>query len=160
VPDVRAVALAIDPVLEVHQTMALSEPVRGDVDVYDFWITLVVVVSGIALLLSPAGIYAAMSFAVSRRTREIGIRVALGADRARLVTSIFRRPLLQVGAGVLLGTLLTMWLMATPNGGLDVRGVAAVGVYAALVCAVCMLACVVPTRRALRVEPTDALRAE
>jgi ABC-type antimicrobial peptide transport system permease subunit len=140
--------------------MALSETVRGDVDFYDFWITLVVVVSGIALLLSLAGIYAAMSFAVSRRTREIGIRVALGADRARLVTSIFRRPLLQVGAGVLLGTLLTMWLMATPNGGLDVRGVAAVGVYAALVCAVCMLACVVPTRRALRVEPTDALRAE
>jgi ABC-type lipoprotein release transport system permease subunit len=56
--------------------------------------------TAVALLLSLAGIYAVLSFAVARRTREIGVRVTLGANRRRVITGIFRRPLPQVGLGV------------------------------------------------------------
>ena len=61
------------------------------------------VLTAVALLLSLAGIYAVMSFTVARRTREIGVRVALGASRLGVVTAIFRRPLIQVGFGIVAG---------------------------------------------------------
>jgi predicted permease len=156
VPDLRAVAQSVDPALEIHELMSLAEVVRADVNFYDFWITLIVFVSVIALVLSLAGIYAAMSFAVTRRTREIGIRVALGADRRALVWSVFRRPLLQLGAGAVLGTMLTAFLFATAQD----PWIAFVAPYAALMTCVSLLACVVPTRRALGIEPSEALRSE
>ncbi len=117
--------------------------------------------SSIALLLALAGIYAVMSFAVSRRTREIGIRVALGAGARQVVTAIFRRSLTHVALGVLAGGAATTLLVhASSTGGLTARGAALVAAYATLMLGVCLLACVVPTRRALRIEPRDALRAE
>ena len=64
------------------------------------------VMTAVALLLSLAGIYAVMSFIVARRTREIGVRVALGASRLRVVREIFRRPLIQVALGILAGAAL------------------------------------------------------
>jgi ABC-type antimicrobial peptide transport system permease subunit len=107
---------------------------------------------------------------VSRRTREIGIRVALGANARRVVVSIFRRPLTQVGIGVLAGGALAglfLVYMSTCQDGVcrDVTVVTPARVtllllYAVGILGVCLLACVVPTRRALGVEPVDALRAE
>jgi ABC-type antimicrobial peptide transport system permease subunit len=102
-----------------------------------------------------------MSFTVSRRTREIGIRVSLGARPRRVVAAVFRRPLINVfvgiGAGVGLVTALTLPIYGGTLGAAQVGLIAA---YAMLMVAVCMLACVVPTWRALRVEPTVALRAD
>ena len=111
--------------------------------------------------MSLAGIYAVMSFTVARRTREIGIRVALGADRRRLVLSVFRRPLRQVGLGVTVGVGLAGLLLFAIIG--DTLAWSHAGVllaYSVLMLVVCLLACAVPTRRALAVEPTEALRAE
>jgi hypothetical protein len=93
-----------------------------------FWVRLLAVVSAVAMLLSMAGIYAVMSFTVARRTREIGIRVALGASRRRVVAAVFARPLAQVGLGVVAGGVLTVLLgdvesdPARPRGGAGVRG--------------------------------------
>src|SRR3712207_9312132 len=70
------------------------------------WLRATLMMTGVALLLSLAGIYAVLSFTVARRTREIGVRVALGAPRVRVVGAIFRRPLRQVGAGVAVGFVL------------------------------------------------------
>src|SRR5690606_22508625 len=67
------------------------------------WLATTLVMTAVALLLSLAGIYAVLSFTVARRTREIGVRVALGAKRRRVLTSIFRKPLTQVGTGILVG---------------------------------------------------------
>jgi ABC-type antimicrobial peptide transport system permease subunit len=104
-----------------------------------------------------------LSFIVARRTREIGIRVALGASRQRVVGAIFRRPLIQVGLGILAGAALIAAAgsietdMPGLSGGLSLKDVAMLLAYATLMLGVCLLACVVPTRRALSVEPTIAL---
>jgi putative ABC transport system permease protein len=77
------------------------------------------------------------------------------------VAAIFARPLTQVGVGIVAGgALVTVMALGVTGGTLTVRHAGLVLTYAALMIAVCMLACVVPTRRALRVEPTEALRAE
>jgi ABC-type antimicrobial peptide transport system permease subunit len=135
------------------------------------WLRITAALTGIALLLSLAGIYAVLSFAVTRRTREIGVRVALGASNRSVITAIFRRPLTQVAVGVAIGTLLVgvlvSLLAAPPDSRLaetplvsSALQVVMLVAYAAMMFGVCMLACIVPTRRALRVQPTVALRAE
>jgi len=132
------------------------------------WLRVTVLLTVIAVVLSLAGIYAVLAFIVARRTREIGVRVALGATRRRLVAAIFRRPLTQVTLGVAAGALLIVlgaFVLSRGDGSL-VRfevSLAQLGVllaYVTIMLAVCMLACVVPTRRALSVEPSEALRAD
>jgi putative ABC transport system permease protein len=102
-----------------------------------------------------------MSFTVSRRTQEIGVRVALGADRRRVIGTILRRPLAQVGLGNVVGGILVAVVFvglfqSTPTA-VETASIAA---YAIVMMGVCLLACVVPTQRALRVEPASALRVE
>jgi ABC-type antimicrobial peptide transport system permease subunit len=98
---------------------------------------------------------------VSRRTREIGIRVALGSSRRRIVASIFRRPLLQVGSGLLAGGVLVAALASLAAGNeITIVDTGVMAAYMVIMTVVCALACIVPTRRALGVEPTEALRAE
>jgi predicted permease len=160
-PRLRGLAMAVDPTLRLNLIRPMNELINGDLKVYDFWFKLTVAVCAIALLLSLTGIYAVMSFTVSRRTREIGIRVALGADARRIARAIFWRPVAQVGVGILVGTAFIALLVATLTGGLpSARQALLVALYSILMMAVCMLACVVPTRRALRVQPTDALKTE
>jgi hypothetical protein len=159
-PRLRAVAAAVDPTLRLDQIVPIAELSNGELKFLDFWFRLTLLVSGVAVVLSLAGIYAVMSFTVARRTREIGIRVALGANPRRLVASIFRRPLTQIAMGILTGGVLITVLPATAGGSLSLEMVRVVAVAMVLMVVVCLLACVVPTRRALRVQPTEALRAE
>jgi hypothetical protein len=171
-PRVREIAGA------TNATLRLSNPARADhvtndvLWVLGLWLRLTVALTAIALLLSLAGIYAVLSFTVARRTREIGVRVALGASRRRVVAAIFRKPLTQVGVGVAVGAALVTaaaFVMSgyqpdgaarLPDAGLTLGQVAMLALYAAFMLGVCLLACLVPTRRALRVEPTEAMRAE
>ncbi len=159
-PRLAALAASVDPALQIRDVVPMDE--LSDPELRStatrFW--LVVVVSAGALLLSMAGIYAVMAFTVAQRTREIGIRVALGADARRIVAAIFRRPLTQVATGILVGGLLTAGFPSLVGGALTPTLAAVVATHMVLMMAVCLLACIVPTRRALRVEPMDALRAE
>jgi ABC-type antimicrobial peptide transport system permease subunit len=108
------------------------------------------------------------AFTVAKRTREIGVRVALGASRRRIIGAIFRRPLIQVGIGVAVGALLIALAtealahteMSNAGTGMSVGTAVQILAYGSLMFGVCLLACIVPTRRALSVEPTEALRAE
>ena len=160
-PQLRAVVTEVDPTLRVSELLPLHEVTGGEMQFYSFWFRLTLGISSIALLLSLAGIYAVMAFTVARRTREIGIRIALGAGQRRVLASIFRRPLTQVAIGVLAGTFIT-GLLAYGINAMQVspRGAAMVAAYAVLMLGVCMLACIVPTRRALAVDPTEALRSD
>jgi hypothetical protein len=156
----RELAAGVDPTLRLYDVKSLDQVPAAGQRATTFLYQALAVVSALALLLSLTGIYTVMALTVARRTREIGVRVALGSDRRRVVAAIFRRPLTQVGAGVLAGALIVALLVRGVLGRLTAVEVAFVAVYAALMMGVCLLACVVPTRRALGVEPTVALRAE
>jgi putative ABC transport system permease protein len=160
-PRLHSAAAAADPTLRLHDVLPLDQIHRDSLEWHSFLFRITVLAISVAVLLSLAGIYAVMSFTVARRTREIGIRVALGADARRVVLAIFRRPLAQVGIGVAAGGVLVgMALLVESRGAVSPGGVALLMVYAALMLGVCLLACIVPTRRALGVEPTEALRAD
>jgi hypothetical protein len=155
-PRLRAVAAAVDPTLRVDAVARMDTLSDPGLEFAAFWVRLLAVVSAVAMLLSMAGIYAVMSFTVARRTREIGIRAALGASRWRVVAAVFARPLAQVGLGIVAGGVLTAMMgdSATPAALAGALG------YAVLMLGVCLLACIVPTRRALQVQPAEALRAD
>src|SRR5690606_20009821 len=124
--------------------------------------------SGVALVLSLAGIYAVLSFTVARRTREIGVRVALGASSRRVVTATLRRPLFQVALGVAAGTAIVFTAAILSRNtefpgseqDLTLQGMAMILGYGLVMLGVCLLGCLVPARRALSIEPTVALRTE
>jgi predicted permease len=169
-PSVREIATAVDPSLRLVAIQRVNEINSGMVWVLGMWLRITIMMSSMALLLSLAGLYAVMAFTVAKRTREIGVRVALGGSSRRIVTAVFRRPLTQMGLGILAGiAIVTAAIMMYPNtegpgadqaAGLSIGAVAMLAAYAALMAGVCMIACVVPTRRALSVEPTVALRTE
>ncbi len=155
----RTVAAAVDATLRLDDVARMDKLSDPSIAFAMFWVRLVSVVSAVAMLLSLAGIYAVMSFTVARRTREIGIRVALGASRRRVVAAVFTRPLMQVGLGVVAGGVLTVIArdgVDEPSASLFLSALA----YSVLMLGVCLLACIVPTRRALRIEPTEALRID
>jgi ABC-type antimicrobial peptide transport system permease subunit len=104
-----------------------------------------------------------MSFTVAQRTREIGIRTALGARPTRVVGDVFSRALRQVATGTALGFALGFVASDGPfalSNGLFVDGPWLIIGVAALILATVGLACGIPLRRALRIQPTEALRAE
>jgi hypothetical protein len=157
----RAHVEAASPSLQLQKVMSLDLVTTSELDFYAFWLTMLVVVSGVALLLSLAGIYAVMSFTVARRTREIGIRMALGSTPTQVITAVLRRPIIQVSAGIGAGAMLVTAMSGAIDGfSLQWEVVGAIAAYAAFMTLVCMLACLVPVRRALRVSPTEALRAD
>jgi ABC-type antimicrobial peptide transport system permease subunit len=118
--------------------------------------TITALVALLALIISVAGTYSVMSFTVARQTREIGIRIALGADRRQIVAGVFSRAMVQIAAGVVLGALLWFYVLVIQLGGRDAEGLLAAS--AAVLVLVGVVACGVPVRRALRIEPTEALR--
>lgn len=170
VPRVRELALGVDPALRAEQETRLDQVLTPLLWLIRVWMRVIIGLTAVALLLSLAGIYAVLSYTVARRTREIGVRVALGASARRVITSIFRRPLTQVTVGVMAGIVLIVagtiaagkstQFEGTGIGEFTVGDIALLCGYAILMLGVCTLACVVPTGRALRVQPTEALRAE
>jgi hypothetical protein len=159
-PVLRRLAAEVSPTLRL-EIQTLDQVASDDAGFWRFFSRGILLVSATALALSLAGIYSVMSFTVARRTREIGVRVALGAGPVRVAGAIFRRPLTQIAAGLLLGLMIVMGL------GMDIaarelwpRQFAMLLGYATLMTAVCLSACVVPTRRALSVEPSEALGAD
>ncbi|MEJ7812681.1 MAG: ABC transporter permease [Gemmatimonadaceae bacterium] len=161
VPTLRAIATAADPTLRLHDFMPLARVNDAELQFYAYWTRLLLVVSGIALTLSLAGIYSVMAFTVARRTREIGIRVALGGNPRRVVVAILKRPLIQVTLGIVVGgALIAALVSAASSGGVPMEHVAMIAAYLVGMLCICLLACIVPTRRALRVQPIEALRTD
>jgi ABC-type antimicrobial peptide transport system permease subunit len=125
--------------------------------------TLIGGFSILALFLAAIGLYGVLAYSVTQRTREIGIRIALGSPRARIFGLIVRRALVMVGLGILVGVALA--LGCGPLVQHFVYGVAPhdpktiIGV-SILLLGIAILACWVPARRAIRVNPIVALRQE
>jgi predicted permease len=151
----RTVAAAVDPTIRLTDVQGLAD-VGGSEATMNWTLTAVGgLISCIVLLLSATGIHSLMSFTVARRTREIGIRAALGAPPGRIVAGIFSRAFLQIGAGMLAGSGL-----AALTGLGSMQQVMLLIAANAVMLVVGLAACAVPLRRALRIAPAEALRAE
>jgi putative ABC transport system permease protein len=164
-PRLRALAAETDPTLRLHEVMSLDQVNDADRVAFRFFLWVIAIVSGVALILAAAGVYALLSFTVVRRTREIGIRAAVGADQRRILTGIFSRAFSQVGLGIMAGSIPGTLLVAfgapeVARGSGPTMALAAFLGVATFTLAVTVLACVVPAQRALRIQPTEALRAD
>jgi predicted permease len=159
-PTLRSVAFDVDPTLRIGDTVTLDRMVDSEVEFYRFWVITLALASLLGVVLSLGGIYAVMSYTVSRRTREIGVRVALGAPKTRVMLAVLRRPLVQVTIGLFAGGLLTAFLLGLAGSMPSMRELAGFAAYMTGMAAICLLGCLTPMRRALAVEPSEALRAE
>jgi ABC-type antimicrobial peptide transport system permease subunit len=149
----RSIARDVAPMLQISEIARFDQVAAAGAQTMTLLFWLFLALAFVVVLLSLTGIYAVFSFVASQRTREIGIRVALGGRRRHVIAILFRRPLMQVGLGILIGLIVADRL----SEGEMVRVIA---LYACGVVAVSVLATLGPVRRALRIQPLDALRAE
>jgi putative ABC transport system permease protein len=154
----RTITGEVDPTLQIHELMSLDDVGASQWNDSQFLARVLAVLSGVALLLSLTAIYAVTAFAVTKRTREIGIRVALGASRHRVVGVLIRRPLFQLVLGTAVGSVLVALLVTglfeePPSPG----ELGLIGVYSLAMMIICLVACLVPAGRALRAEPAEVL---
>lgn len=118
---------------------------------------------GTGLLLAVVGLYGLLAYTVARGTRELGVRMALGAQASAVMFLVLRDALWLLGAGVIVGVPLALWstrIATNALGTLAVRALPVLAVAGLLLVAVGMLAAYVPARRATRIDPLAALRAE
>jgi putative ABC transport system permease protein len=162
-PSVRAVVRSIDPQLPIFRTRTMEEAVAASISTQRLSATLMEGFSLIALFLAALGLYAVLAYSVTQRTREIGIRIALGSPRSRIFGLIVRQGIIMIALGILIGIALA--LGCGPLIQHLVYGVAPhdpktiIGV-SVLLLGVAILACWVPALRAIRVDPIVALRQE
>jgi len=159
----HAALRSLDPALPLFNVRTLAEHVDHSLYADRLRATLLAAFALLALALAGIGAYGVMSYAVSQRTREIGIRMALGARRGAVISMVLRSGLAVAIAGVAAGSLAAFWLVKTVAGQLyGVTGVDAAALLSAwaLLLAVATLANYVPARRAARVNPVTALRSE
>jgi putative ABC transport system permease protein len=159
----RAQLRAIDAELPMYNVRTLEEVVSQSVAQPRFYTLLLGAFAAIALVLAAVGIYGVISYAVSLRTREIGIRVALGATRKQVIRLVLGQGMALTLGGVIVGTACALWATRAiagmlfgiqPTDPLTFAGVAFVLLGSAA------LACIIPARRAARVDPVVAMRVE
>ena len=162
-PPLRERVRQLDPDLALVRPQMLTTAIEATASNTRLISILTSVFAFVAALLASVGVYSLIAYSVAQRTREIGIRVALGADRGAVVRLIVREGLTLAAAGVLIGlsgayfltqTLQTLLYEVRPTDPIVLLSTCA-GVFA-----VALLASVVPAIRALRVDPMIALRAE
>jgi putative ABC transport system permease protein len=165
-PRVHELARAVDPYAVIRMPMPLDEMFEGDWYLLRAFVLGAALLVGVLLSLAASALYAILSLVVSLRTREIGIRVALGADRWGIARDVATRAVVQIGAGVLLGLpfagALCYEFLELTGSGRSVPGAVAMASVLGLsvTLLVSLTACTVPTLRALRIAPMDALRKE
>jgi predicted permease len=162
-PAAATVVRGLDPELPIARLHTLDDIVARSVSEPRFYVVLLGAFAGTALFLAALGIFGVMSYAVVQRSREIGIRVALGAHPAHLRRMVLGQALLLAVAGVGLGLLGSLGLSRAIAGllfDLSPTDPATLAGVALLLTAVALLASYLPARRATRVDPLIALRSE
>jgi len=157
----------VDPNLPLYYVDTPKKNLDGFVAPNRIVATMFSIFGMVAVVLASVGIYGVMSFAVSQRTQEFGVRMALGADRRRILRMVLRQASTQVVLGVLLGLGLALGLATMGRDaignilfGVNARDPFTFGVVITLVALVSLVATLGPARRATRVDPLIALRAE
>jgi ABC-type antimicrobial peptide transport system permease subunit len=162
-PLLRRTVASLDDSITLHNVRLLSE-LRADSRLQPRLIgTVLSAFAVIALLLSMVGLYAMTAYAVLQRTREIGVRMALGAQPQQVVWLFVRRALLPLGIGLSLGLVGAFVASQLLRGLLRQTGVTdatTIGLMVLLFASVALAACVLPSRRAARLDPLNVLRYE
>jgi putative ABC transport system permease protein len=165
VPDVRRIVADLDPRIAVSAVRTMDELLWQEVARPRFLSVLLAVFSGIALLLAAIGIFGVMSHSVTQRTRELGIRMALGAPPALVRRMVLRDGLTMVGLGLAVGLAASLALAAALSGVLAgvLFGVGALDLWPLLVAPILLVAvgaaaCWWPAARATRIDPMLAMR--
>ena len=163
VPAVRDAVLALDRDQPVHDAKTMTDIVTENYGAIRFPMTLVWIFAALALLLSAVGIFGVMSYSVSRRTREMAIRMALGAGRQEVLRLVLREGLIVATVGIAVGLVAALGLSRVMAGyvfGIKSTDPLTFTAASLLLIAVALLASYVPARRATKVDPTVALRYE
>ncbi len=158
----RAIA-GVDPNQPVLLSATLQTLIADTLADRRFIMSLLAATACLALLLCAAGVYGVTSYVTSRRTQEIGVRMALGATPRNVQSLVFRQGMFTVTMGLAVGAALTLILMRVMRGvllGLGPGNPAAMAVAAGLVLVIAATACWAPARRATRIDPMSALREE
>ena len=153
----------VDPQLPVTKVATMSEVAAGSFAARRFNMSLLTLFAGLALILAAIGIYGVMSYAVTQRTQEIGIRMALGARTFDVLRLVLRNAMTLVLTGIALGLVAAFALtrlMVTLLFGVTPTDALTIGLVSVVLIAVAFLACFVPARRATKVDPLVALRYE
>jgi ABC-type antimicrobial peptide transport system permease subunit len=160
---VRRLMASLDPRLAVYDVATLEERVERSVVNERLIASLSATLSAMATLLSVVGLYGVMAYMVSRRTREIGIRMALGALSSQIARSVLREASVLVAIGLAVGFGAAWWLgryVQNQLYGVQPADTATILMAAVTLAAVAGLASALPARRAARVTPMSALRDE
>jgi len=161
--EVQKAVWSVDPDLPLSEVTTLGELYRKSMARTSFTLVMLCVAGGMALLLGVVGIYGVISYAVSQRTREIGIRMALGARREALTGLFVRQGLVLAGIGVVCGVtvaFLIVRLMRSLLFGVSPTDPWTYTAATLSILAIAWMASYLPSRRAAAVNPVNALRAE
>ena len=163
VPFLRQDVLDLNPTLPIDNVMTMGGRLSSSVAQPRFYALVLGVFAVGAVALAMVGIYGVLAYTVSRRSREIGLRMALGADRRGIRNMVVRQGALLVGVGVVLGlagALVTTRALESLLFGVTTLDLPTLVAVPVLLMAVALAACYLPARRATRVDPMDALRYE
>jgi putative ABC transport system permease protein len=160
-PLARQAVQAVDPVIPAFAMTPMADVVSDSVAGRRFSLLLLMLFAAVAVFLAAVGLYGVVAYSVSQRTQEIGVRMAIGAERGHVLSMVLREGMKLalvgvaiglIGAAALSGLLSTMLFHVTPGDPISY------GVTAALLLAIAALACFIPALRATRVDPIVALR--
>jgi putative ABC transport system permease protein len=160
---VRKALVSVDPDLVLYSVDPYNKILRADFQQQSMIATLTMLFGALGLLLAAVGLYGVLAYTVEQRTSEIGVRMALGADRRGVVRMVLGGAFLQVGIGLALGIPLAIGsgrLMSGQLFGVQPWDPAILAIAVLLLCLAALLASVIPASRAAGVEPMVALRNE
>ena len=160
---VRSAIHEVDKTIPIYNIATMSERIGAQTARNRFTSWLMGIFAAVALLLATVGVYGVMSYAVTRRAQEIGVRMALGADRLQVLLLIVGQGLPLILAGILVGLAVSFGLtrlIATLLYGVTPTDAFTFASVTALLISIALFACWVPALRASRVDPLQALRHE
>jgi ABC-type antimicrobial peptide transport system permease subunit len=163
VPSIRAAVREIDPSIALFATGSMEDQLSWTFFAPRMAAIMLSAFGMLALVLSATGIYGVMAYAVSRRTREIGIRMAIGATQAQVLASVARSAGILIGVGLMLGLAMALGagrLLERILYGVKPTDPVTFGIVFAIMLGVGAAATFIPARRATRIDPMQALRQE